>query len=193
MSTSLAAWIGTNAVCLSPAASCDGSDNPLPNANANLAADMDAWVAQFSGQYFGTLNTHLKAAAPHMLYYGADTVGTWGVPPRKEILEGAAPYVDGLFTQWDANLPDATTGAQQYQYLSRYAGDKPLLNFQTLTAEPDSAMAAYPISDAYPTQQARGQQWNTIINTMLTVPSFNNSFQWVGAVWWGSHDFNGAN
>jgi hypothetical protein len=43
------------------------------------------------------------------------------------------------------------------------------------------------------TQAARGQQYATIISSMLNTPSFNNSYQWVGISWWGSHDFAGAN
>ena len=189
-------WVGTNAYCLTPATACDGLDVAKPSANANLGADLDAWVVQFSGQYFGTMNKHLKAAAPHMLYFGADTVGTWGAPPRKEILEGAAPYVDGLFTLWFANLPDVATGVSEYQFLSQYLGDKPLINFMTLTASPDSAMSAYTDYQCCmyeTTQAARGQQYSTIISSMLNTPSFNNSYQWVGISWWGSHDFAGAN
>ena len=185
------AWVGTNAICLTPALSCDGKDNPLPNANPNLGADLDTWISQFAGQYFGTLSTHMKAAVPHVLYFGADTVGTWGAPARKEILEGAAPFVDGLFTQWYASLPDPNTGQQMYSYLTQYLGDKPLLNFMTLNAQADSAMSAFP-PDAQPsfaTQALRGQQWNTTVSDMLNTPSFNNTFQWVGIVWWGSHDF----
>lgn len=189
-------WIGTNSICLTPALACDGVDNPKPNANPNLGADLDAWVAEFAGQYFGTLGTHLKAAAPHMLYLGADTVGTWGVPARKEILQGAAPYVDALFTNWFGNQPDAATATSQYLFLSKYLGDKPVINFTTLTASPDSAMSAYTDYQCclYETTQAsRGQQYAAIVSAMINTPSYNNTFQWVGISWWGSHDFDGGN
>lgn len=186
------AWLGTNPICLSPATACDGHDFPKADANSRLAADLDEWISQFAAEYFGTVSRCLKAAAPHMLYLGADTVGTWGSPTRKEILEGAAPYVDGLFTQWYANLPNQAIAKQMYSYLTRYLGDKPLLNFMTLNAQADSAMSNLP-PDAEPTfatQSLRGQQWNTVITGMLNTASYNNSYQWVGIVWWGSHDFN---
>jgi hypothetical protein len=186
------AWVGTNPICLSPATVCDGQDYPRPTANPRLAADLDAWIAQFASQYFGTLNKHLKAAAPQVLYFGADTVGTWGAPPRKEILQGAAPYVDALFTVWFGDQPDAITGAQHYQYLSRYFGDKPLMNFMALHAQRDSAMSEFPNGQCcfgLSTQAARGQQWNTIITKMLNAPSYNGTYQWVGIVWWGLYDF----
>lgn len=182
-------WVGTNPVCLSPAVACDGRDEPKADANPQVAADLDAWTAQFSSQYFGTLSRHLKRAAPHMLYFGADTVGTWDAPPRKEILQGAAPFVDGLFTLWFANQNEDQA---KYKYITQYLGDKPLMNFMTLHAQPDSAMSDSPNGNCcfgLRTQQARGQQWYDIIQSMLNTPSYNNTYQWVGIVWWGSHDF----
>ena len=187
------AWVGSNAICLTPATACDGKDYPAPNANATLGADLDAWVPQIAGQYFGTLSKHLKAAAPNMPYFGADTTGTWGAPPRKEILAGAAPFVDGVFTQWYPDQPDATTAGQMYAYLTKYLGDKPLMNFLTLCANPDSAMSASGLSGCFSTQTARGQEWLNTTTGMLNTLSSNNSYPWVGTVWWGSHDFNGAN
>jgi hypothetical protein len=190
------AWLGSNAICLSPAAACDGRDNPKATASPRVAADLDAWVTQFSAQYFSTLNRHLKAAAPHMLYFGADTVGTWGAPPRKEILEGAAPYVDGIFTSWFGNQPNAETAVAQFLYLTQYLGDRPLMNFVTLHAQRDSALSTYDNARCcfgLENQAQRGQQWATIISKMLSTPGYNNSFPWVGSVWWGSHDFNGTN
>ena len=188
------AWVGTNPICLSPATACDGHDFPKANANPHLAADLDGWVSQFSAQYFGTVNAGLKAAAPHMIYLGADTVGTWGAPARKGILEGAAPYVDALFTLWYGNLPDPKTSGQIYTYLTQYLGDKPLLNFMTLNAQPDSAMSQFPASaePVFPTQTLRGQQWDATLSDMLNTPSFNHTYQWVGIVWWGSHDFTNS-
>jgi hypothetical protein len=182
-------WLGTNPVCLSPAAACDGRDQPTANANAQLAKDLDAWIAQFSAEYFGTLSRRLKAAAPHMLYLGADTVGTWDAPPRREILEGAAPYLDGLFGVWFANQDQ---DAPKYRFLTQYFGDKPLMNFITLHAQLDSAMFAYDNANCcfgLRNQQARGKQWYEIVQSMLNTPSYNKTYQWIGIVWWGSHDF----
>jgi hypothetical protein len=85
------AWLGNNAICLAPAAACDGKGEALPNAAHNVAVDLDGWISQFSAQYFKSCRTGLKKHAPHALYFGLDTMGTWGVPPRKEVLEGAAP------------------------------------------------------------------------------------------------------
>ncbi len=42
----------------------------------------------------------------------------------------------------------------------------------------------------FSTQARRGNGWYNIVNTMLNTPSYTNTYQWVGIVWWGSHDFN---
>jgi hypothetical protein len=184
-------WVGTNPICLSPALSCDGTDNPRPNSNSQLAADLDAWITQFAAQYFSTCRDNLKKSGPNTMYLGADTVGTWGVPARKEILLAAAPYVDALFTQWLVGLPDPATSNAIYQYVTKYLGDKPLMSFLTLRANPDSSVFRYPFNPVYwaPTQEQRGQMYRDAVNTMLTTPSYNGTYQWVGVNWWGLADF----
>ena len=198
------AWVGTNPYCLTSRAgatpgntsyACDGVIQPTANANQTLAADLDAWQAQYAGRYFSTQKTALKAAAPYLLYLGADTLGDWDAPARRQILAGAAPYVDVLFWLWFGNQPNSTVAQSKYVYASQYVGDKPMLNFLTLSAAPDSAAAgstAYQCCFYNTSQAARAQQYYTIVNNELTELSANNSNQWVGQVWWGSHDFNGS-
>jgi len=91
-----------------------------------------------------------------------------------------------------ADQPNAREGLQKYLFMSRYLGDKPLLNFMTLHAQPDSAISAYDNANCcfgLRNQQTRGKQWNEIVQSMLNTLSYNNTFQWIGIVWWGSHDF----
>lgn len=185
------AWLGTNAYCLTPAVACDGVDLPVPNAQANVGADLDAWITQFAGQYFSSIGNSLKKHAPSIMYLGADTVGTWGTPARKEILAGASPYVDILFTQWFAGMPDDATSDNVNQYLTRYFGDKPLMNFMTLQANPDSALSQYS-GDAVtgnPTQEQRAQLYSRMMTAMLTKLGTNGTYQWVGMNWWGLTDY----
>ncbi len=121
------AWLGTNPYCLSAATACDGNDLPLPNANANVAADIDGWISQYSATYFSTVKTQFKKYFPNTMYFGADSMGTWGVPARKEVIQGAAPYIDGATFVWLPNLPDPTTASAMYQYVTKYLGDMPLI------------------------------------------------------------------
>jgi hypothetical protein len=190
------AWVGTNPVCLSPAAACNGKSNPIANANPHLAADLDEWLGQFAAQYFRTCRHAMSVYDPHMLYLGTDTVGTWGTPARKEILQAAAQYVDGLAVQWMPDQPDLATGAAVHSFLTRYFGDKPLFNLLTMHATADSALYRYTNTSgvlgqfvADRTQGARGQRWHNYVNAMLTTPGYNGTYQWVGAIWWGLYDF----
>src|SRR2546429_606075 len=186
------AWLGMNAVCLTPATACDGSDLPAPDASTAAGTDLDAWVAQFAAKYFKTQRGSLKAAAPNTLFFGPDSMGTWGVPPRKEILQAASQYLDGAFTSWFGNQPDQAKAIAQYSFLTRYLGDKPIMNFVALHAQPDSPFSNNPSSNCcfgLTSQPLRAQQWNTILSSMLNTPSYNNSYQWIGIVWWGLYDF----
>src|SRR4029077_14489 len=121
-------------------------------------------------------------------------------PPNKNVLIGAGATLDLLFTQlgWSPDEDPKYDSSSQtafntgYSYLTRYYGDRPMLNFQTLNANPDSAMAAN-ISDgtlSFNSQANRGLGWYNMTSALLNTPSSNNSYQWVGQVWWGSHDFN---
>jgi len=181
------AWVGTNAVCLQPATVCDGVDFPLPNANATVGADLDGWIAQFSGQYFGTLATKLKAHAPNLMYFGADNVGTWGVPARKEILQGAAPFVDGLF-------PGIFPRQAYIDYQAQYAGDKPFIIGAAAAATPDSSLWRYPGATQgtfdFSTQQARGQQYLGFVQNVLSLKTTTTgTYPIIGTNFWALIDF----
>jgi hypothetical protein len=185
-------WLGSNPYCLQPANSCNGTDNPVANANANVAADLDSWILQFAGEYFSTIRTNFKKYAPNMMYLGADTVGTWGVPARKEILQAAGQYVDTLFVNMFPGMPDPTTYTAMYQYLTQYFGDKPLMLFLTAQATQDSALFRYDASAqvvGFSKQADRGQSYNNYLSSMLNTPSYNATYPWVGISWWGLYDF----
>lgn len=198
-------WVGTNPICLlatvsggpgSQGYTCDGVINPAANMNQTMATDLDAWQAQYAGRYFSTVNSAIKATSPNTLYLGCDTLGDWDGPPRKAILQGASPYLDGAFWLWYANQDNNTDANAKYSYFSQYFGDKPIINFMTLHAQPDSAMAGNGASGCcfgLTTQPLRGQQWYTILNKELNTLSYNSTYQFVGAVWWGLYDFNNEN
>ena len=206
------AWVGTNRVCLLPVAgggpgtdsySCrSGNPNgwPAPNANATLAADLETWIQQFTAEYFQVNSTALKTACPKCMYLGLDILGSWYGSPNKNVLIGAAGNIDLLFTElgWspdeDPNFDahSQTNFNAAYSYLTRYYGDRPIMNFQGANANPDSALAGSISSGtlSFNSQANRGIGWYNMTNAMLNTLSYNNSYQWVGQVWWGSHDFN---
>ncbi len=181
-------WLGTNFKCLQAAAVCDGKGYPAPDARPAVGADLDAWISQFSAEYFSTIHAAMKKYAPHVSYLGLDTIGAWAAPARKEILEGAAPYVDAVFTQWYAFAPNSQ---QELDYMEQYLGDKPLMNFLTMAANPDSCLWRHPNPPAqFATQQARGQAYASTMSGMLTQMhvSSTGTYPWIGSVWWALVD-----
>jgi len=199
------AWVGTNPWCLEGPDpnyptyySCTGTsgNNPVPNANPALAADLDNWVPQIAAKYFKTMHDDLKAVSK-VPYLGLDTIGSWGAPAYSKFLEGAAPYLDGAFVQllYSANSPAPATFQSAYQYTTQYLGDVPLLDFVTLVAEPDSSMSCHPVApfENFPTQQARGQEYYNTVSYLLTTPGHNGTIPFVGFNWWSWQDFQNTN
>lgn len=200
------AWVGTNPWCLEgpdPAFStyfaCQGGGGvyqPVPNANANLGADLDNWVPEMAAKYFKTMHDDLKAVSK-VPYLGLDTMGSWGAPAYSKFLQGASPYIDGAFVQllYSAANPSPAFFESGYQYTTKYLGDVPLINFITLLAQPSSSMSCFAATtfENFPTQAARGQEYYNTINYLLTTPGANGTIPFVGFSWWAWRDFQDAN
>ena len=201
------AWVGTNYWCLAGADpnyptyfSCTGAPgaNPVPNANPALGADLDNWIPEFAAQYFKTIQSDLKSVSK-VPYLGLDIIGSWNAPAYSKFLQGAGPYIDAAYVQLLGDQPSVAEAQAMYSYLTRYLGDVPLLNFLNLVGQPDSAESCHILPSNtqwgyFPTQQTRGQEYLTTIQTFLsTTPSFNNDFPWVGFDWWNWRDFQNTN
>jgi hypothetical protein len=189
-------WIGNNSFCLqrssSPYTVCVQGQRGAPNANPQIGADLDNWISQISAEYFKTMRTGL-ARYSSLPYLGLDTIGSWATPSSKFFLQGAAPYIDAAFVQLYADKPSADQASAMYSYLAQYLGDVPLMDFITLVAQPDSAESCHGVRDSFPTQQARGQEYFSTVQTFLSTPSFNKDYPWVGFGWWAWQDFQNAN
>ena len=198
-------WVGTNPFCLEGADpnyptffSCigTGGNNPVPDANSALGADLDNWVSQFAAKYFKTMHDGLKAVSK-VPYFGLDIVGGWGGPGYSKFLQGAAPYLDGAFISlaqwWPTSQTDFNT---RYQYTTRYLGDIPLMTFNGIDAQADSSMSCYPAPTGpnnFPTQALRGQAWYNDVQYLLTTPGYNGTYPLVGFDWWSWQDFQNLN
>jgi len=197
-------WVGTNWYCLEGADpnyptyfSCVGGgglNNPVPNANANLAVDLDNWIPEYSAQYFKTMQADLKSVGSHVPYFGLDTIGSWGTPAYSKFLAGAVPYVDAMFVDeatWSQPLAQT---ASMYDYQTRYA-DLPFMTFNVLTAQADSSYSCIPHSSPNDvgTQAARGAAWYNDVQYFLTTPGHNGDFPVVGFNWWVFQDFQNLN
>lgn len=198
-------WVGTNSYCVEGANpsyptyfSCTGAGgyNPVPNANANLGADFDGWVAQFSAEYFKTMRTGLKAVSS-LPYFGADNIGSYDVPPNSNFMVGMAPYVDGAFVSMTVTSQSAPEFTAIYDYTTQYLGDLPLMNISYLVAQANSSYYCITPSPGNPrnfsTQALRGQAWQSNLASLLTTPSYNNDFPLVGFNFWAWQDTQNAN
>jgi hypothetical protein len=200
-------WVGTNPFCLEGADpnypsyfACiggGGNNEAVPNANQTLGADLDNWVPQMAAKYFKIMHDDVKAVSK-VPYLGLDTIGSWSGPAYSKFLEGAAPYVDGAFVSITSAAPSPSPAAFQssYQYLTRYIGDIPLLNFNIIAAQSDSSYSCR--SDAgdpnnMASQSIRGQMWYNTVSYLLTTPGFNGDTQFVGFDWWSWQDFQNLN
>ncbi len=202
------AWVGTNPYCLEGADpnyptyfACvggGGGAEKVPNANANLGADLDNWESQFAAQYFKTMHDGLRAVSK-VPYLGMDSVGGWGGPAYSKFLEGMAPYVDAGF--FGSLAPYyTTTNAEflaRYQYATRYFGDTPFINWGVISAEADSSYSCKPSQGSpqtnFATQAARGQAWYNWVSSLETTPGYYGSFPVVGFNWWSWQDFQDWN
>lgn len=196
-------WVGTNPFCLEPnpgdpyfaCVGGGGPNNPVPNANARLGADLDAWIAQMSAEYFSTMRTILRRHTS-VPYLGLDTIGSWAAPASRWFLQGAGPYIDAAQVQLYYDLPSIAGALAAYSYTTQYLGDVPLINFFTLDGQPDSAESCHPNAGGYevsPNQLVRGQRYLNSVRLFLTTAGYNKDYPWVGFDWWAWQDFQNLN
>ncbi len=201
------AWVGTNPFCLEGADpnyptyfSCvggGGNNNPVPNANSTLGADLDNWVPQMAAKYFKTMHDDLRAVSS-VPYLGLDLIGSWSGPAYSKFLQGAAPYLDVAFVglHYWAPAPSPATFKEAYQYTTRYLGDIPLLNYGSGgVAQADSSYYCHALTgpNAILNQATRGENYYNAVNYLLTTPGYNGTYPFVGNDWWSWQDFQNLN
>ncbi len=141
------AWVGND-------------DAGLSTANAQVKADLNAFLAVYAQKYFSIVSAAIRAARPNQLVFGPCTLNAWNGISRQPILAAAGQYTDVI---------QASMGTQQVYDLSlQYAGDHPFVTWTGMPANPDSDLSAYPnpeSPDVYSTQAARGQEYATQVLT----------------------------
>jgi hypothetical protein len=214
-------WVGTNAYCLEGANpsyptyfACTGGGGsqyrPVVNALAAFGADIDGWLSQYIAEYHKTILTDLRASGSLVPFLGLDNFGTGG-PPFGVVIAGAAPYVDVIQAQmnfWEPtaifNPPSTPSMSVQfpsmYQYITQYAGDKPLADHYISVAATADSDEAFNIGNALqgsinemPTQGARGQMYYHTVSYLLSTPSYNGDYQYMSFAEWAWQDFQFEN
>ena len=159
-----------------------------------MQKDLNDFLFQYASKWFKTQHDAVKAKFPNMMYFGPNVVGSWGTPPRKEILQAAALYIDVLMTQIGTGAAD---DQQRLDYTMQYLGDKPIATWLGFPANPDSALSATanpPTFLATTTQAARGQEYTQMMTFFMnatvssTVSGAAGSQPFVGMRWWAYTD-----
>jgi hypothetical protein len=208
-------YVGSNAYCLEGADpnyptyfACDGTHFPAPNANAALGADLDVWEGIYFAKYMKNFRDYWTAHNITVPFFGLDSLGNWGSPPAKWVLQAAAAYcdvieMDGIAymvpeypqREWTTAMSAELPGV--LSFTTRYAGDIPLGDFNTITANNDSD--EFPRKNFsgniydLPTQAQRGNMIYQTVNYLLTHNGYNGDVPWVEFNQWTSTDFQQYN
>lgn len=156
----------------------------LSDTNANAKTDMNNFLFSAASQYLGTCSTELKKVLPNTLFFGPDSIGSWGAPARPQVLQAAAKYVDVL--SGPGLIETTQTGLD---YIGQYFGDKPIIEGQYRSANADSAWSSVAVAvdniHEFATQQQRGQAYyNDVTNLQALAYTSIGSHPFVGASWW---------
>jgi len=171
-----------------------GNWDTLAGETAAMQTDLNDFLFQYASQWFKTQHDAVKAVYPNMLYLGPNVVGSWGTPPRKQILQAAGLYIDVLMTSLGSL---ATDDQARLDYTMQYLGDKPIASWTGFPANPDSSLWRYANPATYlasSTQAQRGQSYSQLLNwfwnatVTSTVPTVGGTKPYIGVRWWGFQD-----
>jgi hypothetical protein len=108
----------------------------MASAAPAVRSDLDQFLYLYAKRYFSVMAAAMRRHAPHHLVFGPASLNGWGGLTRKEILRAAGEYVD---------VVQCAIGSPQTQALTmRYVGNKPIVTWETMVANPDSALWRYP-------------------------------------------------
>ncbi len=163
--------------------------NALGDANPIVKRDLDDFLLYHAQKYFSQTKSVLNTYAPGRLYLGPTVLSTWGSPPRRQILQAAASYIDVYMA---GGIPAGVADDQQrVDFIAQYLGDKPWLEWEGLVAQPDSYMYQFPdvptdnvSSVPYSTQAQRGQAYSDMVSRLVNTRTSAGAYPITGFKWW---------
>jgi hypothetical protein len=108
----------------------------LAGETTTMKTDLNDFMLQYASKFFSVQRTALKTYFPTKLYLGPNMIGSWGTPPRREILQAAGAYIDALQTQIGTGVSD---DQDRLDFIGQYYGDHPITIWMGFPANPDSA------------------------------------------------------
>jgi agarase len=165
-----------------------GRDANLSDGSASPAVkkDLDDFLYLLADKYFSTYYTIIKKYFPDVLQVGPTVFGSWGKPPRKQVLQAAGKYLDVVRTS--IGEPDLQ---KKIDFMVKHLGREiPIILWFGFTANSDSALYSYKSvnpSDAK-TQVQRGQKYEEKLKKIFTTKSSNGTYLVTGIQLWAWTD-----
>ncbi len=167
-------WLGTGDPILPPDA----------GAAPNLVKDLDEFLYRIARQLLSVQRDAFRAVVPNGLFFGPTSIGGWWAPARAPIYRAAGEILDVVSVTTDCSQA-------QLDFITRAAGDVPLIIWEGMVANPDSSRWRHAESDAASgswqvrTQAARGQRYRRRMDSLFSgVSSATGSSPYVGIMWW---------
>jgi hypothetical protein len=159
----------------------------MATASPAVHADLDEFLYLYAQRYFTVMAAKMRQYAPQHLVFGPTSLNGWGALTRKEILRAAGESVDVL---------QAAIGSQHALDLTAaYAGNKPIVTWDSFVANPDSALFPYPnpediagMSRLAPDQHERGQSYRNKVDFLFNAVTPAGVHAVAGIEFWGWTD-----
>jgi len=165
----------------------------LADGAAAFQRDLDGFLFHHARKYFSDIRDVLSNLVPGVLYLGPTTLGSWGAPPRRQILQAARDYVDaiGLYTI-PAGVPDDQA---RIDFVAEHGGDKPWISWEGMMAAPDSYFHEFRAPDSVSpqssTQQMRGNLYARRLDLLWNMRTDGGVNPIVGLKFWELADNSG--
>ena len=179
-----------------------GNPITLVGETSAMQADMSAFYSHYLDQYFSVMQSQW-----HNPTYGAPGImlemglGGFSTPPRREALTEAAKYLDLVLMPgippppWSCAVASggACTDSQaRVDFVAKYLGDRPWINWEGTNANHDSAESPYGSVTPYTTQAQRGAGYQGMVTGLVNAKTTTTgTYPVVGFDWWGAFDQDG--
>lgn len=171
----------------------------LRGAIPRMKSDLDNFLYHWAKKVFKSQCDPVRAAVPNVLVAGP-MLGSWGTPPRAQVLKAAGEVMDFFYVA--TVPPDDPYGVvpdsqARVDFIAKNAGDKPWVLWEGFPANPDSYMASFnnQSGNMFALQSDRGQFFERKVNQLLSTQisascncSSPGTFPVLGFWWWDYMD-----
>jgi hypothetical protein len=170
-------WLGSGDPALPPSA----------GANPNMVRDLDDFLYLIARQYFSTEREALRAIAPDTLFFGPTNIGGWSAPARAPIYRAARESLDVICV-------NIGTSQEALDFITRAAGDIPLMIWEGMVANADSSQWRHTRQPEgrsvhfVDTQAARAEVYRQDVEWLFNSRASTGAHPFVGLLWWAWTD-----